>query len=182
MEEVARHLAKHDFPALFIEALGWDRALRWLSVETDDRSFDLRVFAEKRGVQVATCFVDRYSLFNRGRLRRIQKEFSRSAHEHILISYSDDPEKQVWQWAVRLPDGRRLRHREHPFFSATPPAPLLARLEHLAFRLDEEESTTIVDVLDLARASLDPRSELNLFVRKPFYAEQSDKLALAMRG
>lgn len=181
MEEFARQLATHDFQSLFIEALGWDRASRWLSVETDDRSFVLRVLAEKRGVQVATCFVDRYSLFNRGRLRRIQKEFARSAHEHILVSYSDDPKKQVWQWAVRLPDGRRLRHREHPFFSATPPEPLLARLEQLAFSLDEEESTTLIDVLGRVRAALDTRSELNLFVRKPVYAEQSDQLALAMR-
>jgi RNA polymerase sigma factor (sigma-70 family) len=97
-----------------------------------------------------------------------------------LIYSCDKPPKQVWQWAVRTLDGRRLQHREHPFFSGSPPAPLLDRLWALRFSLDEEAQVTLVDALRRVRTALDAPAELNLFARRPWYAERSDELAVAM--
>jgi RNA polymerase sigma factor (sigma-70 family) len=79
-----------------------------------------------------------------------------------------------------LPDGRTLRHREHPFFSGSPPASLQNRLKGLRFTLDEEEDVTFVDALHRVREALDVPPELNLFAKRPWYAERSDELAVAM--
>lgn len=182
MNELASHLAEHDFRTLFVERLGWDRAGHSLTAAAEDQFFRLEVIAHKRGFHVVLCIADRYTLFNRRRLRAIQRQLLKSAHEHILIYACEQPRKQVWQWALRLSDGQRLRHREHPFFSASPPAPLLARLAGLRFTLAEEERVTLIDALDRVRVALDTRAELDLFVNKPWYAEQSDRLAIAMRS
>lgn len=181
MDTLVAHLAAHQFKALFIERLGWDRAQGCLLVGVDGHEFRFETIAHKRGLAVMECRADRYTMFNRRRLRLLQKQILKQAHEHIVIYRCEDPRKQVWQWAVHLPDGRRLRHREHPFFSDSPPAALLQRLAQLRFTLQEEERVTLVDALARVRAALDTEADLNLFVRKPVYAEQSDQLAMAMR-
>src|SRR5262249_54440191 len=118
----------------------------------------------------------------RGLLRKVQRIVAQTCHEHILVFCCERPRRQVWQWAIRLPDGRKLRHREHPFFSASPPAPFLNRLSGLRFTLDEEEGVTLVHALERVRRVLDATADLNLFVRRPKYAQRSDELARAMRG
>jgi len=77
-------------------------------------------------------------------------------------------------------DGRRLRPREHPFFSGSPPAALGARLNGLRFTLDEEENVTFIDALHRVREALDLSPELNLIAKRPWLAERSDELAVAM--
>ena len=88
--------------------------------------------------------------------------------------------QQVWQWAIRLPDGRKVRHREHPFLSACPPGRFLNRLQGLRFTLDEEENASLVQTLERVQHVLDTAADLNLFARYPSYAERSDELARAM--
>lgn len=182
MDEFTTHLSGHDFKTLFVETLGWDHASGTLEAVADERAFRFVIIAHKRGFQVIHCAADRYTLFNRRRLRSLQKQLLKFAHEHIVIYSCDAPRKQVWQWAVHLPDGHRLRHREHPFFSSAPPDALVSRLTGLRFSLAEEERITLVDALDRVRAALDTRAELELFVNKPWYAERSDRLAVAMRA
>lgn len=181
MDQLAAHLASHSFRALFIETMGWDHASATADIAVDGQRFRIDVIAQKRGFHVFHVGADKYTLFNRQRLRSIQGELLKRAHEHIVIYSCDDPRKQVWQWAVRQPDGRRLRHREHPFFSATPPEPLVGRLHNLCFSLQEEERVTLVDALDRVRSALDTEADLNLFVNRPWYAEQGDRLAMTMR-
>lgn len=181
MDQLATYLATHDFRTLFIEMMGWDRASAATEIAVDGHRLHFDVIAQKRGFQVLHTEADKYTLFNRRRLRSLQKELLKLAHEHIVIYSCRDPRKQVWHWAVRLSDGRRLRHREHPFFSTSPPQPLIGRLHNLRFSLQEEERITLVDALDRVRAALDTEADLNLFVNKPWYAEQSDRLATAMR-
>ncbi|MEZ6081633.1 MAG: hypothetical protein R3C56_39975 [Pirellulaceae bacterium] len=115
-------------------------------------------------------------------LRRVQKQLIRQHHEHIIVYHSDEPLKQVWQWAIHQDDGRKVRHREHPFLSCSPPEPLLERLANLRFTLDEEENATIVDAMARTRRALDVIPEQELFARFPTYAKQSDVLAVAMRA
>jgi RNA polymerase sigma factor (sigma-70 family) len=182
MEIFTTHLANHGFRILFVERLGWDHASGTLVADVDGQAFRFDIIAHKRGFQVIHCIADRYTLFNRRRLRALQKQLLKLAHEHIVIYSCNEPKKQVWQWAVRLADGRRIRHREHPFFSASPPLPLLSRLEKLRFTLTEEETITLVDALERVRDALDIQADLDLFVNKPRYAEQSDQLALAMKN
>jgi RNA polymerase sigma factor (sigma-70 family) len=181
MHSVADYLGEHRLTELFVEALGWDRASGSLPLTADGHSLCFQAIAHKRGLQVLRCSADRVLLVNRGLLRKLQNQVARVFHEHILIFSSEEPRKQVWAWCVRLPDGHKLRHREHPFFSAAPPSPFLNRLEHLRFRLEEEDSVSLVDALDRVRRVLDTTPELELFARRPWYVARSDELARAMQ-
>lgn len=182
MDPIVTHLVGHEFRKLFVEFLGWDRAQGETAVTIDGIGFSFETIAHKRGFKIVHCRADRYTMFNRARLRALQRQLLRVAHEHIVIYSCDDPRKQVWQWAVRMPKGRHVRHREHPFFSPIPPEGLVTRLKGLRFTLAEEEEVTLVDALDRVRGALDTEAELDLFVTRPGYAEQSDRLARAMKG
>lgn len=87
----------------------------------------------------------------------------------------------MWQWAIQLPGGRRVGHREHPFFSSSPPPRLLDRLKRLAISWEEEEATTLTDVLDRVRTALMPEGEYDLFAKWPGYVAKSDALAMAVK-
>ena len=180
MQDLPVHLSRHDFKTLFVEVLGWDNASATHDVEVDGLKYRFQLIAHKRGFQVLVCEADRYTLFNRRLLRTLERRIIGLAHEHIIIYSSPEPRKQVWQWAVHMPDGRPIRHREHPFFSENPSSAMLDRLRGIRFSLGEEERVTLSDALDRVRWALDVESELNLFVNHPGYAEKGDKLALAM--
>ena len=174
-------LREHLFPALFIGNLGWDRASGSRTVTAEGRSLTFQVIAHKRGLQVFWCSTDRVVLCNRGLLRKFQNLLTRTSHEHIILFSSEEPRKQVWQWAVQMSDGRKVRHREHPFFSASPPPGFLERLAQMRFSLDEEEGVSLVDALDRVRRVLDANAEFKLFAKRLKYAERSNELAVAMR-
>ena len=174
-------LRDHRFPELFRE-LGWEQLRETHQVRAGGREWKLDAVAHKRSLPVFRCRSERIALINRRLLRDLQRAVKSVAHEHILIVTCEEPRKQVWLWSVHLPDGGKLRHCEHPFFSAMPPVPLIDRLERLAFTLDEEETVGLADAIDRVRLALDAPAELNLFVRKPKYAERSDRLAVAMRA
>lgn len=182
MDSLVAPLREHQFPALFIDGLGWDHAHGSATFQVRDRTLDFRVIAQKRGVHGVMCAADRTVLWDRTLLRRFQALVGRLWHEHVLIFFSEEPRKQVWQWAVRQPDGRKLRHREHPFFSDSPPAGFLGRLERLRFSLAEEESVTLLDAVDRVRTALDVSADLDLFARWPSYAVRSNELARAMQS
>lgn len=175
-------LSRHQFGELFLDELGWDAAQGCPTIAIDGQPFEFEAIAQKRGLLVLRCQTDRIVLANRGLLRLVQKKLSPTYHEHLLIYTSETPRKQVWQWSIRKPDGGRLRHREHPFFSSSPPNEFVARLEKLRFTLEEEEQTTILDALGRVRVSLDRDADLNLFAHKPSYAKRSDELAFAMQA
>jgi RNA polymerase sigma factor (sigma-70 family) len=181
MPALSDRLRNHDFPALFIDALGWDRSTGSLPLCVNGRSLKFTMIAQKRGIQVIICASDRLVLLNRRLLRDFQRQVARTFHEHILIFTSEEPRKQVWQWAIRQSDGGRLRHREHPFFSGNPPPQFLERLEELRFTIEEEESITLLESLSRVRRALDVSAELNLFAKRPWYAERSDELFRAAR-
>jgi RNA polymerase sigma factor (sigma-70 family) len=181
MGAIANALAEHAFERLFIECLGWDRFRTTLTVDHAGFSMPLTGIAEKRGFAVFVAPAHRTILANRRLLRTVQRQVRRSHHEHILIHVCETPRKQVWQWATTTADGRRIRHREHPFFSNEPPARLLERIQGMSISFAEEEQTGLTDVLARVRAALAPDSELNLFAKHPSYAAESDRLAMAMK-
>lgn len=181
MGNVVVALAEHAFEHLFIECLGWDR-LRGTTVFTQKEvTLHLTTVAQKRGFTVFHCPAHRTVLANRPLLRDVQRQIRRSHHEHILIYSCETPRKQVWQWATAFAGGRRILHREHPFFSCDPPKRMVERIEGLTVAFQEEEQTTLPDVLHRVRIALLPDSELNLFAKYPSYAAESDRLAMAMK-
>lgn len=182
MPEICSHLESHEFRKLFLDEFGWDRAGGRESTAIGDREFVLDMVAQKRGFLVISCQVHRTVLVNRTLLRAMQAQVIRRHHEHIMVCFSVEPRKQVWQWAIHLPDGRKLRHREHPFFSDSAPDAFVERLQRLEFTFDEEEDATLTDAIARVRQALDNQSELELFAKYPRYAEESDRLATAMRN
>lgn len=181
-ENLEECIKQHRFKEMFIDALGWDNFSSSHELEIHDQRIRLESVAEKRGLRVFTCKLHRTSLANRGLLRRIQRRVIRQHHEHIIVYYSDEPQKQVWQWAIHQIDGRKIRHREHPFLSYQPPRPLLERISNLRFTLNDEENATIVDALERTRRALDVIPEMDLFARYPNLSKYSDELAVAMRA
>jgi RNA polymerase sigma factor (sigma-70 family) len=175
-------IKQHRFKEMFIDNLGWDNFTSTQELEVQDQCIRLESVAEKRGLRVFSCKLHRTSLANRGLLRRIQKQLIRQHHEHIIVYHSEEPQKQVWQWAIHQVDGRKVRHREHPFLSYQPPRPLLERIGNLRFTLDDEENATIVVAMERTRRALDVVPEQEMFARFPIYAKQSDELAVAMRA
>ncbi len=181
MDTIADHLREHRFEALFTDLLGWEHATGRIDVSTGGRDFAFAAVAHKRGLQVLVGVTDRLALMNRGLLREVQKRVAAIADEHILICYCEQPRKQVWKWALRSPEGLRLRRRKYTFFSDRPPAPFLTRLLGLRFTLEEEEGLSQVQALEGVRPALDMSGEQSLFARDPRYAEQSDALAREMQ-
>lgn len=184
MPTLEQAISEHEFRLLFVQELGWERGTGALSFPARGRTWPVEVIAHKRGLQVCWCRTDRYTLLNRYLIRDIHARLSKLVHENILILTCDNPRKQVWAWAVRRPDGDRFRHREHPFFSARPPALFLERLKRLEFTLAEEEHADLTGAVNRVRTALDTSADtsVDLFVKRPAYAVRSDALALAARA
>jgi RNA polymerase primary sigma factor len=180
MGGLSRLLADHRFAELFREELGWDRASGTIAIQVYQRRLTFEAIAQNRGLQVFHCIADRRVLLNRGLLYRTQGQISRTVQEHILIYSCTEPPIQVWQWAVRMLDGRRVRHREYSFVSNSPPATFLDRLSSLRLSFDEESDVLFGDALYRVRAALDAAPDLNSFAKGPWCAERSDELAVAM--
>ena len=179
---ISAALAEHRFGTLFSEHLGWERGTGSNAFTVRGKSWSVEVVACKRGLQVCWCRTDRHTLLNRYLIRDIHVGLTKLVHENILILSCDAPRKQVWAWTIRGAEGGKLRHREHPFFSHTPPPVLLQRIAGLAFTLEEEESAGLTDALNRVRSALDTDPAFELFVKKPAYAVRSDTLAEAMRA
>ncbi len=163
-----------------MEELGWDRARAEFQLDFEGETYRFELFAEKRAFAILRCLVHRTVIANRGLLRRLQQIVARRHHEHILVFYCEEPQKQVWQWSTVRPDGKRRRHREHPFFSSEPPTGVLSRLAKIRFTLDEEETAMLGDAVEKVRSALDVKSELELFSRYPNIATKGDALAVRM--
>ena len=112
MDGLSRHLADHRFSELFRNELGWDFSKMTMAIQVGNRQFAFEGVAQKGGLQVLQCNADHRALADQGLLRSAQVQVARALQEHVLIYSCDKPAEQVWQWAVRLPDGRGLRHTD----------------------------------------------------------------------
>jgi len=176
-------LAEHAFQGLFIEELGWDQAPGELPISLDGRVYCFKSIAEKRGLRVLVCAIDRHDIKNRTLLQRLQKALAKAVHEHIAIYETEGPKRQVWQWVVDAHGtGTRTTHREHPFISDNSPPALRTRLPSLAFSLDEENEICLAEAARRVRVVLGPKADNDMFVHKPAYAKIGDQLAREMRA
>jgi hypothetical protein len=108
-------LQNSDFKTLFVEELGWNRYKAELDVFVDNQSFRLNAFTEKRGIVVFLCdppsdkSIPDYSI-----RRKIERQVTKSHHEHLIIYLDTDKGKQIWQW-VKRETGKLTACREHRF-------------------------------------------------------------------
>src|SRR6202030_1867370 len=88
--------------------------------------------------------------------RRIERELTKAAHEHILIFSDTAKSIQVWQW-VRREAGNPTRVRETGWTKDQSGELLVQKLERLFVSLDEEERLTLPDVTSRAAGNVDER-------------------------
>src|SRR5262249_21219181 len=98
------YLKSFELERLFIEELGWDRHTAPLSVAVNGSNFNLRPVAQKRGVQIFACLPDAHGRIpDYATRRKIEKQVTKSAYEHLLIFVDEQKSAQVWQWVARQP-------------------------------------------------------------------------------
>ncbi len=148
-------LAAFDFKSLFIEELGWNRQSARLEVFVDGKTFLLSAVSEKCGMVVFEC-----NPGSDGRIpdyatrRKIERQVTKSAYEHLIIHLDGRKAAQVWQW-VRREHGKPASCREHTYRIGQPGDSLIQKLSELAVSLEEEECLTLPDVTGRARRAFD---------------------------
>lgn len=145
-------LRAFDLPKLFIEELGCDRpgSRQPELIEVAGATYDLAPIAEKRGFRVFHCA----SIPDRNTRQKIEREITKRVFEHLIIFTDAEKTKQVWQWVARE-KGRPDAFREHLWLASSDPEPLIQKLAHIAFSLDEEESLTLSGVTHRMRDAFD---------------------------
>ncbi len=147
-------LQRFDLQAFFIEDLGWDRCATRIDVAVDGQPYLLTAVAQKRGLVALVCNTGERPLPDYATRRKIERQVTPLAHEHIVVYTDADRATQVWQW-VKREAGRPTACRETTFHRGQFGDPLIQRLQALVFTLEEEEILTIIDVTRRVRAAFD---------------------------
>ena len=160
-----QRIQKFDFPGLFTQELGWDWHKPTQTVTLAGRSFTLQAVAEKRGFVAWHCPTPAgEKLPDSAFRRRIEREVTKAAHEHLVI-YTDAAQSlQVWQWVRREP-GKPLRVRETLWSKGQSGELLIQKLDPLFVSFDDEETISLPIIAGRAAANVDER------VTKRFYEE-----------
>src|SRR5213592_4622609 len=102
LAHVRQCLKEFQLDKLFIEELGWDRHSAHVAVNLDGQRYSLRGLAEKRGVQIFLCPPDAEGKIpDYASRRKIDKQVTKSAYEHLLIFVDGKESQQIWQWVAR---------------------------------------------------------------------------------
>ncbi len=164
LEQTRRLLREFDFKTLFVEELGWDHYTTTLDIPVDGQNFALGAIAEKRGIVVFVCGpANNGSMPDYSIRRKIERQVTKSHHEHLIIYLNADKTRQVWQWVKRQP-GKPAQCREHTYYAGQSGDLLIQKIDNLAFSLEEEEQLTIVEVGRRAKKAFDVEK-----VTKKFY-------------
>jgi hypothetical protein len=156
VSRIQHYLKSFKLEKMFIEELGWDRHFGKLLIEVDGISYTLSAVAEKRGVQIFTCSQDANGKIpDYAARRKIEKQVTKSAYEHLIIFIDDAKTMQIWQWVSRQP-GLRAAYREHTYLPAHHSGEsLIQKLTSITFILSEEEGLDITGVAFKLRDAFD---------------------------
>ena len=156
MERLREHLQDFDFPALFIEELGWNHYRQPLTVRVNDRDYPLKPVAEKASFVVYECDssvdnnVPQYPI-----RRKIESQVAKRNFEHLIIFVDPGHKAQIWQWVKREKD-KPPAYREYAFVEGQSGEPILQRLRETGFTLDDEaKGVGISDVTTRVRKAFD---------------------------
>jgi Eco57I restriction-modification methylase len=156
-QRIQRYLKAFDFTALFIEELGWDYLREPpLYITLDGQhTYTLRPLVEKRGVKVYVCDPNSQGKIpDDPTLRKIEREVTRHAYEHILIYVDAAKDNQVWQWVKREP-GKPLAPHYNRLHKHQSGELLAQKLQAVAFEISEEERLNTLAVSGRVREAFD---------------------------
>jgi hypothetical protein len=154
---VVRHYLKNgELEKLFIEELGWDRNSGAMEIPVDGHIYELRGFAEKRGVQIFECQPNGEGTVPDYQTRRkIEKQVTKSAYEHLIVFVDGDKQTQIWQWVARQP-GTPAAFREHHYHPQHQSGDaLIQKLSAISIPLDEEEALDLTGTVHKLRDAFD---------------------------
>jgi len=156
VSRIQHNLKRFKLEKLFIEELGWDRHSGKLLIEMDGTSYTLAAIAEKRGVRIFKCLPDADGKIpDYATRRKIEKQVTKSAYEHLIIFIDDAKSMQIWQWVSRQP-GLRAAFREHHYLPAHHSGEsLIQKLTSITFSLSEEEGLALTGVAFKLRDAFD---------------------------
>lgn len=159
--QFADYIATNDLKSLFID-MGWNNDSSRYAVLIDNTPYALTAIAQKEGFKIVCC--DVATIPDYQTRRSIDSQFSRQAHEHMII-FVDGHGNQRWLIPVRQAD-KPTRIVEIPHHHGQDIEALYQRARGLFFTLDEEGNITIVDVIERVTGQLSQNSEK---VTKKFY-------------
>jgi hypothetical protein len=121
--------------------------------------------AHKRGVQILKCQPGAHGQVpDYATRRKIEKQVTKSAYEHLIIFVDEAKTTQIWQWVARQP-GQPAQYREHAYHPQYQSGDaLIQKLSHIYIPLDEEESLDLTGATHKLRDGFD-REQLT----KKFY-------------
>ena len=153
---VRHYLKNFELEKLFVEELGWDRYSAVFDVPIDGNSFTLRAVAQKRGVQIFECRSDGEGKIPDHNLRRrIEKQITKCAYEHLIIFTDSARTTQIWQWVARAP-GQPTAYREHSYHPQHQSGDaLIQKLSAIMIPLDEEEAIDLTGTVHKLRDAFD---------------------------
>lgn len=159
-----QRLKEFNLKALFVEELGWEHHAASHQVTVDGRSYQLNAVAHKRGFAAFICEPG-----HDGRIpdyatrRKIDRQVTKLAHEHLVIFVDAEKTTQIWQW-LKKETGKPVACRERTYYRGQSGETIIQPLQLLVFTIDEETTIALPDVTGRVRAALDVEK-----VTKRFY-------------
>ena len=156
VDELRPYLQAFDFQSLLVEGLGWNYYhTEPVSVYVDGHDYTLDAAAEKANFVVYVCGPDAEGSIPPYPVRRkIERQIAKLAFEHLIIFVDAGKTLQIWQW-VKREAGKPAACREQDYRAGQIGAPILQRLQTIAFALEEEEGLNIVQVASRVQKALD---------------------------
>lgn len=153
---VQYYLKSFKLEKLFIEELGWDRHSGKIQSDVYEKSYSLTALAEKRGIQIFQCLPDNGNdIPDYATRRKIEKQVTKSAYEHLIIFIDAAQTVQIWQWVSRQ-SGLRAAYREHHYHPKRQSGDsLIQKLQSITFSLSEEEGLTLTEGVFKLRDAFD---------------------------
>jgi hypothetical protein len=154
-QQTQHHIQDFNFKQLFVNELGWDHLNEPpLAIPCDGQTYILRPLVEKRGVKVYICDPDVQGKIPSDHiLRKIEREVTKHAYEHLIIYVDTAKQRQVWQW-VKREQGKPLAPRLNRFYKSQSGELLAQKLEALAVSIDEEDKLHMAEVAGAWRKPL----------------------------
>ena len=108
--------------------------------------------------------------------RKIEKQVTKSAYEHLIIFIDEAKTTQIWQWVARQP-GQPAQYREHHYHPGHQSGDaLIQKLSHIYIPLDEEEALDLTGATHRLRDAFD-RDQVTKKFYDRFKAEHAAFLA-----
>jgi len=170
---VRTYLNEFNFRDLFVEELGWSRAidLKKVQIEVGEAALERVEIAQLAGVVVYELTASDGSIPDPKRRKAVHAQISKTRHENLLIFLDRDRTQSLWYWTKR--EGRKIYPREHTFIRNQPADLFLQKLSGMVVdisELDEKGNIPVTEVASKLKAALDVER-----VTKKFYIEFHDQ-------